>query len=73
MTTENSAGNGQQQPPLYIRKDSVAVRYSFVCPGCGRKGVRDGLPKPGRVARCGGCKRTLFMVNGEGGGKAGRS
>ena len=66
MTTENSAGNGQQQPPLYIRKDSVAVRYSFVCPGCGRE------RGPGRTAqtRAGGpvWRLQTDVVHGERGG-----
>ena len=46
-----------------VKLSSLTWRWQVLCPRCGFKASGEGSPSPGqRLARCGGCKRTLYLA-----------
>lgn len=46
-----------------VKLSALTWRWQLICPKCGFKVAGQDVPKPGdRLSRCGGCKRTLYLV-----------
>ena len=46
-----------------VKASAVTWRWQVACPRCGFKASGEGVKAPGqRLARCGGCKRTLYLA-----------
>ena len=48
---------------VHVKASAITWRWLAKCPRCGFKVAGLGNPAPGqRLAKCGGCKRTLFLA-----------
>ena len=65
VTTPPPAKQPASNPPrlkLQVSPSAIQLRWTALCPSCGRKASGQGNPKPGqRLARCGGCRGELYL------------